>query len=461
VHRSDRFNRRAGCVTNPNNMSIQQFIKPFIFLGLAVNMLHAQEKIDYKFDFGTGKLVKGYTPILSTDVYTKEKGYGFDFDSKVEAVDGRAKNFLTPHPVKSAGPFYFSIAVPEGNYKIMVRLGDPKNAASCTIKAESRRLMLENVKTAAGQSLIKTFIVNVKDKHIANGELVSLKPRELNKLDWDDKLTLEFDGQAALQALEISKVEDQVTVFLAGNSTVVNQDDEPWASWGQMIPRFFKPGVAIANHAESGLTLGSFLASKRLTKILSIMKPGDYLFIEFGHNDQKDQGPNDGAFKSYTKRLKTFISEVKKKGGIPVVLTSTSRRSFGPDGKIVNSLGDFPAAARKVADEEKVALIDLNAMTTILFNALGEEASKNAFVHYPANSYPGQDKALADNTHFNPYGAYEIAQCVILGIKEQKLGIARYLVNDPPEFNPSKPDNPANWHWPESPKSTMVKPDGN
>ena len=452
---------KSGRAANPNDMSIQKFIKPFVFLGLITSLAQAQEKNIYKFDFGSGKAAKGYTKVLPADVYSKEKGYGFDFDSKVEGVDYGGKNFLTSDLVKSDNPFYFSVAVPEGNYKIIVTLGDPKGPALSTVKAESRRLMLEGVKTTTGQSLTKTFIVNVKDKHIAGGQLVSLKPRELTKLDWDDKLTLEFDHQTALQALEITKVDDQVTVFLAGNSTVVNQDDEPWASWGQMIPRFFKPGVAIANHAESGLTLGSFLGSKRLTKVLSIMKPGDYLFIEFGHNDQKDKGPNDGAYKSYTERLKTFISEVKKKGGIPVVVTSTSRRSFGPDGKIVNSLGDFPDAARKVAADEKVALIDLNVMTSTLFNALGEEPSKKAFVHYPANSYPGQDKALADNTHFNPYGAYEIAQCIILGIKEQKLGIAKYLVDDLPKFDPAKPDNPADWHWPESPKSSVVKPDGN
>ncbi|WP_431294638.1 rhamnogalacturonan acetylesterase [Pedobacter sp. P26] len=326
----------------PNDMSIQKFIKPFIFLGLMVNLSQAQEKNSYKLDFGPGKVVKGYTQVLPNDAYSKEKGFGFDFDSKVEGINYDGKNLLTSDLVKSSKPFYFSVSVPEGNYKIKVTLGDPNAEMLTTVKAESRRLMLENVKTTAGQSLTKTFIVNVKDRHIAGEQAVSLKPRELTKLDWDDKLTLEFDHQTALQALEIKRVEDQITVFLAGNSTVVDQDDEPWASWGQMIPRFFKPGVAIANHAESGLTLGSFLGSKRLAKILSIMKPGDYLFIEFGHNDQKDKGPGDGAYQSYTERLKTFISEVKKKGGILVVVTSTSRRSFGAAGKIVNSLGDFP-----------------------------------------------------------------------------------------------------------------------
>lgn len=442
-------------------MSIRKIIPSAALLLALLSHSVRGQKTSYKFDFGPGKVAQGFTQILPTDGYSREKGYGFDFDSKVVGRDNGGQQPLSTDGVSSKLPFYFSVAVPEGNYKVTVTLGDAKEATLTTVKAESRRLMLENVKTKPGQFITKTFIVNVKDRKINDSTEVGLKPRELTKLDWDDKLTLEFDHYTVLNALEITKVADQVTVFLAGNSTVVNQDDEPWASWGQMIPRFFKPGVAIANHAESGLTLGSFSGSRRLAKVLSVMKPGDYLFIEFGHNDQKDKGPDAGAFKSYTNRLKTYVSEVKKKGGIPVIVTSTSRRSFGPEGKIINSLGDFPEAARKVAADEKVALIDLNALTTTLFNALGEEKSLKAFVHYPANSYPGQDKALADNTHFNPYGAYEIAQCVILGIKEQKLGIARYLVNDLPKFDPARPDDPMVWKWPESPKSSVVKPDGN
>lgn len=431
-----------------------------ILMMLSFNASFAQQT-SFKFDFGLGKMAKNSIRILPETRFEDSKKYGFDFGSNVVAVNHVGKNASTRDGVKSEKPFYFSVAVPEGNYLVTVTLGDKKEPTSTTVKAESRRLMLENVITKGGQFLTKSFIVNIKNRNITGGQVVSLKPRELTKLDWDDKLTLEFDGKTALSALEIKKVEDQITVFLAGNSTVVNQEDEPWASWGQMIPRFFKPGVAIANHAESGLTLGSFIGGKRLTKVISVMKPGDYLFVEFGHNDQKDKGVNDGAYKSYTERLKIFIAEAKKKGGIPVIVTSTSRRSFDSTGKVQNTLGDFPEAARKVAKDENVALIDLNAMTAQLFNALGEEQSKKALVHYPANSYPGQDKPLADNTHFNPYGAYEIAQCVILGIQDQKLGLMKFLVDDLPKFNPSMPDDPSVWKWPESPRSSLVKPDGN
>ena len=415
-----------------------------------------------KFDFGPGRAAAGYQQVLPTAVYSAQTGFGFDFGTAVAGVDRGGSNALRSDFVTSRQPFYFSVAVPEGNYNVTVTLGDVKGSATNFIKAESRRLLLPTTATKPGQLITQTWTINVKNRRIAGGGEVSLKPRELNKLDWDDKLTLEFDGEpSALVALEIAPAPAATTVFLAGNSTVVNQDDEPWAAWGQMLPSFFQPGVAVANHAESGLSLSSFLSSHRLEKVLSVLKPGDYLFIEFGHNDQKEKGPNDGPFLAYTERLKLFISETRRKGGIPVLVTSTSRRSFGAGGKIENSLGDFPAAVRQVAQQENVPLIDLNAMTTKLYDAVGEEESKKLFVHYPANSYPGQPQPLADNTHFNPYGAYEVARCVVEGMKTAKLGLVKFLRPGIPPFDPAHPDALAQWQWPDSPRSAVTKPDGN
>jgi lysophospholipase L1-like esterase len=426
-----------------------------VFACIAMNT-YAQGTTSYKFDFGTGKAKTGFTQVTPAKTYTDT--YGFDFGTTAQLVSRKTK--ATTGFVTSNQPFYFSAAVPEGNYKITLTLGDSQNSSETTVKAESRRLMLEKFTTKPGELKKVSFIVNVRKPEINTGGRVSLKPRENGKLDWDDKLTLEFDGKTSLNALEIERVDNQITVYLAGNSTVVDQDDEPWAAWGQMIPRFFKPGVAIANHAESGLTLGSFIGSKRLDKVMSIIKPGDYLFIEFGHNDQKEKGPNDGPYKSYTERFKTFISKAREKGAIPVIVTSTSRRSFSPEGKTVNTLGDYPAAARKVAQEEKVALIDLNEMTARFYDAMGVEPSKKAFVHYPANTFPGQDKALEDNTHFNPYGAYELAKCIVEGIKVSDLGLKKYLA-DTPKFDPSHPDAMESFNWPMSPKNSTIKPDGN
>ncbi|MDT3404089.1 rhamnogalacturonan acetylesterase [Mucilaginibacter terrae] len=408
----------------------------------------------YKFDFGTSKVKSGFTQVKTDKTYID--AYGFDFGTTAQTVPAKGKNsgYITADK-----PFYFSVNVPEGNYKVTLTLGGT-DASLTTVKAESRRLMLEKVATQPGETKKVSFIVNVRKPEIGTTDRVKLKPRENGKLDWDDKLTLEFDEQPSIAAMEIEKVDNQITVYLAGNSTVVDQDDEPWAAWGQMIPRFFKPGVAIANHAESGLTLGSFMGSKRLDKVMSTIKPGDYLFIEFGHNDQKEKGPNDGPYKSYTERFKTFIGRARAKGAIPVIVTSTSRRSFDADGKTVNTLGDYPAAARKIAEEEKVTLIDLNAMTAKFYDAMGVEPSKKAFVHYPANTFPGQDKALEDNTHFNPYGAYELAKCIVEGIKASDLKLKKYLV-DIPAFDPSHPDAFDSFSWPMSPKNSTIKPDGN
>ncbi|GAB2866605.1 rhamnogalacturonan acetylesterase [Hymenobacter ruber] len=429
---------------------------------LAASAAAQSPKTSFKFDFGPGKTAAGYQQVLPTVAYSDATGYGFDFGTTVTGVDRGGKDALKSDFVTNKQPFYFSVKLPEGNYNVTVTLGDPKGPSSTFLKAESRRLLLETTATKSGQLLTQTFTLNVKSRRINDTETVSLKPRELHKLDWDDRLTLEFDGSnPCLAALEITPAPTATTIFLAGNSTVVNQDDEPWAAWGQMLPRFLRPGVAVANHAESGLTLGSFLSSKRLTKVLSVMKPGDYLFIEFGHNDQKDKGENDGAWKAYTERLHLFVQEARRKGGIPVIVTSTSRRTFGADGRIENSLGDFPAAARKAAADEKVALIDLNAMSARLYEALGVEESKKALVHYPANTYPGQTEPLADNTHFNPYGAYELTKCVVEGIKANKLGLVKFLKNDTPPFDPSRPDALANWVWMDSPRSAVTKPDGN
>ena len=432
-----------------------------LWLALPATLLAQAAKTSFKFDFGSGKAAKGYQKVSPDDKFDDDKGYGFDFGSNVVAVVRNPQKLLTGDYVTGYNPFYFSVTVPEGNYKVTLILGDIDGNSEITVRAESRRLMLERVKTAKGEIKKVSFIVNIRKPDIGADVRVSLEPRELGKYDWDNKLSLEFNGtRPCIDALEIEKVDDQVTVYLAGNSTVVDQDDEPWCSWGQMITRFFKPGLAIANHAESGLTLGSFLNSHRLDKILSTIKPGDYLFIEFGHNDQKEKGTEDGAYKSYTDRLKLFISKIRDKNAIPVIVTSTSRRAFNDSGKVVNTLGNYPDAARKVAKEQNVPLIDLNIMTAKFYEAMGNEGSKKAFVWYPANSFPNQLNDLADNTHFNSYGAYQIAKCIIEGIRSNHLGIEKYIINAP-SYDPSHPDPADTFSLPVSPKNSTIKPDGN
>lgn len=380
--------------------------------------------------------------------YSEEAGYGYDL------VETPAKD--------SKSPFFFSVRVPDGNYKVTVRLGSRKQAGITTVRAESRRLFIESVPTKKKEFIERTFIVNKRNTHIDGNEYVRIKPREKRKLNWDDKLTLEFNGSVPVcESITIEPADTTVTtVFLCGNSTVVDQDNEPWASWGQMIPYFFDTNVCIANYAESGESANTFIAAGRLKKALSQMKKGDYLFMEFGHNDQKQKGPGKGAYYSFMTSLKTFIDEARLRGAHPVLVTPTQRRSFGPDGHIRDTHEDYPEAMRWLAEKENVPLIDLNEMTRTLYEAMGVEPSKRAFVHYPAGSYPGQTQDFADNTHFNPYGAYEIARCIVEGLKTQVLDLARHL-KPFPAFNPAHPDNPDNFHWDDSPFTEVEKPDGN
>lgn len=427
-------------------MKTKQILKIGLLSFFLANTAYAQ---NYQFDFsGKKKVEKGIVAISSDSIYPCKGGYGYDF---------------LPAPSKNGNsPFFFSVDVPDGNYLVTVTLGSKQKAGSTTVRAESRRLFLENISTRKGEFLTFRFTVNKRNTIIGNGEKVQIKEREKNKLNWDDKLTFEFNGDApCVSSLKIERTDDVLTVFLAGNSTVVDQDNEPWASWGQMIPRFFDEHVCFANYAESGESADTFIKAGRLKKALTQMKKGDYMFIEFGHNDQKLKGPGKGAYYYFATNLKYFVDVVREKGGIPVFVTPTQRRSFDEAGKIRETHEDYPDAMRWVAQREGVPVIELHDMTRTLYEAMGVEASKKAFVHYPAGTYPHQTKDLADNTHFNPYGAYEIAKCVVEGVKKLNLPWVQYLRKDYQAFNPAMPDEVKALKWNESPFTEIEKPDGN
>ena len=358
--------------------------------------------------------------------------------------------------------FYYSVGVPDGTYRVRIEVGGRKNG-NTTVRAEGRRLLMDNIITPRKKDIqIVEFTVNKRSPQIDEKTFVKIKEREKTYLAWDNKLTLEFNGSnPAIKSIHIEPV-DVPTIYLCGNSTVVDQNDEPWASWGQMITRWFGPEIAISNHAESGLTARTFIGSFRLAKILATLKKGDYVFVEFGHNDEKEHRPGDGAWYHYQYQLKIFVDEVRAKGAEIVFCTPTQRRAFDKDNAtIMNTHGDFPAVMKQVAERENVPLIDLNSMTKTLFETMGSENSKRLLVHYPANTFPNQPKALADNTHFNTFGAYEVAKCVVMGIKKLNLPIVNYLRPDWQDFDPSKPDNYKEFKWAPSRMVVTVKPDGN
>jgi lysophospholipase L1-like esterase len=347
-------------------------------------------------------------------------------------------------------PFFFSVPIPEGNYHVTIVLGGAQ-ASVTTVRAEGRRLMLEKIPTAPNASVTKVFDTNVRYPEISgdSNNQVRLKPRELGILNWDHKLTLEFNGdRPSVRSIDIEPIHDEPVIYLAGDSTVVDQYYEPWAAWGQMLPRFFLPGIVVANHAESGETTKSFVGEHRLAKIMTTMRPGDYLFIQFAHNDMK---PGAVSLDDYKKLLIDYIAQTRAKGATPVLVTPMNRRTFDDAGKITNSFGPYPDAVREVAAEQKTALIDLNAMSRTLFEAMGPEGTLHAFMHYPENSFPGQTAAIADDTHFNSYGAYELARCIVHGIREANLPLTKFLDPTIPDFNPAHPDSQPDFHLPFTP----------
>lgn len=406
------------------------------------------------FVFGTIPSDTDAIHLGSTLTYDASLGYGFDFATAHNAIFHN-NGFTTSAPV------YFSVKLPEGNYSIEIVLGSDEQDSETTVKAESRRLMLREFKVPKEGRTTKTFMVNVRTPQIDKENRIDTKERELNYLNWDDKLTLEFLGKVAVQSVKVTSVENIKTIFLAGDSTVTDQDLEPWASWGQFITLYFNDDVSIANFAESGASLSSFKARKRLDKILSLIRPSDYVIIEFAHNDEKRKGEGIGPWQSYTDLLKEFITSFREKGGVPILVTPVQRRAFTATGKLKPTHGDYPGAMRATAKKLNVPVIDLTLMTTTLYESWGDAESRKAFVQYPAHTFPGQDKALEDNTHFNNFGAHEIALCVVQGIKDLDLEVAQYLQKDIPSYDARVPGKASDWTLPMSQRFEPVKPDGN
>ena len=351
----------------------------------------------------------------------------------------------------------FSLRLPEGNYRVTLVLGGGR-ASETTVKAESRRLMLEAVHTPRDKTITRSFVVNVRTASLGElplnapgGPSVRLKPGEIGSATWDDKLTLEFLGAAPHVSRVAIEPADVPTLYLTGDSTVTDQRAEPGASWGQMLPRFLDDRIAVANHAESGETLKSFLTSLRFDKVLERMRPGDFLLIQFGHNDQKSQWPQTYADPAITFRayLRAYIAEARRRGATPILVTSPERRNFDQAGRIKPSHGDYPEAVRAVAREEGVALIDLTPMSVAFYEALGPERSPLAF------SDGGRDL-----THHNNYGAYELARMIASRLDVAGPAMAGHVLPEARNYDLAHPSPPERFMLPASGLRSDRRPDG-
>jgi lysophospholipase L1-like esterase len=386
--------------------------------------------IDLKFDFSAGPARPGYTLVAPTAVYADATGYGYEPEAQVATGDGG-------RATTSDKPFMFSVKVPEGNFDVTVTFGDSASSTTTTFKAESGRLMLERVEVPAGEVAVRTFTTNVRTPKLPKLPLNATGREEVSldqfdgssSRDWDDKLTVEVvSPHAALRSIEITSAPNAPTIFIAGDSTVTDRDGGGDVSWGQLLPVFFKPGVAVSNNAQSGETMKSFMNALRLDKMLSTMKKGDYLFIQFTHNDSKISWPQTyaDAETTYKAYLNVYIAEARLRGATPVLVTAMDRGARG-SGAPTHGHGGYPQAMREVAQEEHVALIDLYSMSDTFYESAGADARK----------------ILADGTHSTAYGGYEFAKCIVMGIKQNKLDLANFIVDDFKDFDPAHPDSAA------------------
>jgi lysophospholipase L1-like esterase len=294
--------------------------------------------------------------------------------------------------------------VPPGTYDVTVRLGGP-TAASTSISGETRRSLLPETATAAGERLSRSFTVDVRTPE-----------GEPTGPDGTPGLDLTLGGSAPeLAGIRVTPARHARQIFLIGDSTVCDQPGDPYSGWGQQLPQFLRKGLSVANYADSGESTVTYLANPLLWgTVRPLIRPGDLVLIQLAHNDKT----TDEA--TYRANLETLVSGVRDQGGRPVLVTPIVRRWFNADGTLnngtallVNGLGvDLPAVVRSVAAAGHVPLVDLTAKTKALVESLGVEGSKSIYLY----------NEKRDNTHTSVHGA-----TVYAGLVRDAL-VAQHLV---------------------------------
>ena len=214
------------------------------------------------------------------------------------------------------------------------------------------------------------------------------------------------------------------TIYLIGDSTMANKknpEENPEHGWGQVLPEFFNDKISIDNRAVNGRSTKSFIDEGRWDSILKTLKKDDYVFIQFGHNDQKVKDPKryTNPHTSYRNNLVKFVLEAREKGAIPVLFSSIVRRSFNEYGTLEDTHGVYPLEVRLVAQDYKVPFIDLQYLTEKLEISYGVEDSKKLHLHFEAGEHAFYPEGKHDNTHLSKFGAIKVAEMATRELKSK------------------------------------------
>lgn len=379
-----------------------------------------------RFDFGSGALENGYTRVTATSLYSSALKYGFNSLTNVSAGDRGTTDALRSDFVQPTNAT-FSIDLPNGDYNVSLIAGDSSDSSEIAIKVETIQ-KVQLTSKAAGQFLEMDFQIALVD----------------------GQLNLEFTGAAPkINALVITKQQarqagELPTVYLAGDSTVQTYDPywDPQAGWGQMIPNFFTNDVTFKNHAIGGRSSKSFIFEGRLDEVLRAIKPGDYFLVQFGHNDATISVPDRYASPAdYKNYLKTYINGARQREATPILVTPMGRRDFNTEtGKFNVSFPEYVQAMKEVAAELNVALVDLSTLSVAYYNSIGVQASLSVFLHLEPGIYGAFPNGSADNTHFQAYGAIQLARLLAGGIQQLQLPLAAFVKEiEQPNDVPAKP----------------------
>jgi DNA sulfur modification protein DndE len=225
--------------------------------------------------------------------------------------------------------------------------------------------------------------------------------------------------------------DERLTVFLCGDSTMADKlpVDKPETGWGMVLPEYFNEAVQVQNHAVNGRSTKSFINEGRWQKVINQVKKGDWVLIQFGHNDAKvsDTTKYAPAQTTYRQNLIRFVNETRAKDGNPVLITPVMRRKFDENGQFLDTHADYPAITKEVATQLQVPLIDLHTKSQKVIEQHGVEGSKSLFMHYAGVVFQKFPKGIVDDTHFSRYGAEIMASLVAEGIVEQSLGLRVFL----------------------------------
>ncbi|WP_435135866.1 rhamnogalacturonan acetylesterase [Formosa sp. A9] len=223
-----------------------------------------------------------------------------------------------------------------------------------------------------------------------------------------------------------------ITIFMIGDSTMANKknpETNPEFGWGQVFANYFNANATVENHAVNGRSSRSFISEGRWDSVYNSIKPSDYVFIQFGHNDQKikDSTRYTNPYTQYRYNLERYVKDTRAKQGIPVLLSSIVRRKFNEYGVLEDTHGAYPLVTRMVAKDLNVPFIDLQWLTEKMEIAYGPEASANLHLHFKTGENPYYPDGKADDTHLSFKGATEVSKLVISAIQQQIPELAIYL----------------------------------